>query len=89
MGKECCFNVISRFFGNKRYVTRERTPSQVTRRNTMFIHYNLVMTSLHCDDIGRHDLISSFSYSQTPSDTEGAIEGDRINGVEVLSGSCY
>ena len=67
MGKECCFNVISRFFGIERHVTRERTPSRETTRNTMSIQYNLVMTSLHWYDTGRDD------YSQTPSDTAGAI----------------
>ena len=55
MGKECCFNVISRFFGNERHVTRERTPLRETTRNTMSIQYNLVMTSSQCYDIGRDD----------------------------------
>ena len=55
MGEECCFNVISRFFGNERHVTRERTPSRETTRNTMSIQHNLVMTSLHWYDIGRDD----------------------------------
>ena len=36
-------------------MTRERTPSRETTRNTMSIQYSLVMTSLQCYDIGRDD----------------------------------
>ena len=84
-GKECCSNVISRVFGNERYVTRKRRPSRETTINTMsstiwsWRHY-IVMTLV----------VTIFVFSNpVNTDTEGAIEGVRINGVAVLSGSCY